>query len=144
MIRTTRIVSFLFIATLFAGCIPNPFQSQVRALLNETGVPYEFNGCHGGWVAREMHCNVSVRPEQINNFAAKLELQEALPYFDDEKRLIVIPDSQDPSSSFFRNKYRKSFGMQQWVPTKHGFASAIFFYNQKTGKGCLYLSIAYG
>jgi hypothetical protein len=141
-IRT--LVVILIVSIVLSGCVRNPFESQVRALLNETGVPYKLNGCHGGWVRREMYCDVDISPDKINDFAAKLGLQAALPYFEGEKRFIIVSEKQNPADSILRDKYKKSFGIQQWVPTKHGFASAILFYNQKTGKGCLYLSIAYG
>lgn len=125
------------------GCGAHPFNAQARSLLDETGVSYELKGCHGGWISRAMYCDVNVSPNQINDFAVKLGLQEALPNFEGEKRLIIVANNQNPSASSLRKKYKKAFEIQQWVPARHGFASAILFYEDKTGQGCLYLSIAY-
>jgi hypothetical protein len=135
------LVSFLFILT---GCQSHLVENQVNALLDETQAEYQLIGCSGGWVAREMYCEVFITKNELNEFIDKLGLNESLPYFKGEKRIIIVSDDQHPCSSKLRKKYTKAFGIQQWHPTRHGFASVILFYNKKTERGCLYLSIAYG
>ncbi len=128
---------------LTAGCGTHPMEDEVKALLDETGAPYRLLQIHGGWVRRELHCELAVAPAHLAGFASKLGLDQP-PYFEGEKRLVVLPPGERTCSASLRQRYGRSFGVQQWRPTRHGFASAIFFYDQQSGKGCLFLSIAYG
>ncbi len=90
-----------------------------------------------------MYCHVNVSRDHLDKLAAALGLNEGIRYTDIKTRLIVVPDDRDPAEASFRNKYEKHIQIQQWVPTRYGFGSAILFYNRTTGKGCLYLSLAF-
>jgi hypothetical protein len=139
----TRFFQYVFLAiTLLATGCQHPFSDQVQSLLNETGAEYELHDLSGGWIKREMHCRISILPDELTKVVTTLGLSEPLPYFNGETRLITVSDS--PCSSHLRKRYSKAFGIQQWTPTRHGFSSAILFYNETTHEGCLFLSIAYG
>jgi len=128
--------------------MPQPLKAsssdQIRGLLDETNAEYEIIDCAGGFFSREMYCEISVSKTELNKLIENLGLSEGLPYFKEEKRIIFVSDDTNPCSSSLRKKYIKAFGIQQWNPTRHGFASVILFYNNKTERGCLFLSIAYG
>tara|TARA_B100000315_G_scaffold243179_1_gene266289 strand:- start:250 stop:690 length:441 start_codon:yes stop_codon:yes gene_type:complete len=143
-IKIVLLVLLSFSFLYLFGCQRSPFKDQVKNLLDDTKVKHQLVGCAGGMFNREMSCEVIVSEDDIDNFVLSLGLNEDLPYFKGEKRLIVVSDNQLASTSALREKYSKAFGAQQWNPSRHGFASVIFFYNKKTELGCLFLSIAYG
>ncbi len=136
------------VATIIASrFIPHPFSNQVNALLDETGASYQLKDCSGGWVARELHCDITISSHELSKVLDKLEFNKELWHEEDPlemKHLVIVPDSQNPCSSKLRNEYLKYLHRQHWTPSRHSFDSAILFYNKKTGEGCLFLGIAYG
>jgi len=143
--RIKKIIVFGFILLSF-GLQPTSAQpgNKIRDLLDETGAECKIINSAGGFFSREMYCEISVSKAELNKLIENLGLSEGLPYFEGEKRIIIVADGTNPCSAALRKKYKKAFGIQQWIPTRHGFASVILFYNNKTERGCLYLSIAYG
>jgi hypothetical protein len=131
-------------AVAISALIPNPFYDEVQALLDDTGATYEIRDCSGGWVSRTMHSEISISRSELAALVRTWELDADLPYFEGDTRLILVPDDKNPCSSDLRAKYSSSFGIQQWTPSRHGFASVVVFYNQKAERACLFLSIAYG
>jgi hypothetical protein len=131
-------------AVAISALIPNPFYDEVQALLDDTGATYEIRDCSGGWASRTMHSEISISRSELAALGRTWELDADLPDFEGDTRLILVPDDKNPCSSGLRAKYSSSFGIQQWTQSRHGFASVVVFYNQKTERACLFLSIAYG
>lgn len=142
--KKTIIIFAIFIILIFLWFIPHPLMDQVKALFDETGAYYKIKSCSGGKFTRKVHCKIIITHSELKKLIANWGLDESLPYFEGEKRLIFVPDDKNPSSYSLRKKYSKAFGIQQWLPTRHGFGSVILFYNKQKCEGCLFLSIAYG
>jgi len=138
------IVIGLALAIVAITQIPSPVQNQVKALLNDTGATYEFIDCSGGWFSRECHSEIKISKAELNKLIEEFALASPLPYFDDQTRLILVDGARGPCASELRTKYSKAFGIQQWNPSRHGFASVIIFFNQENNRACIFLSIAYG
>ena len=128
----------------FIVFVPNPFQGQVEALLEETGATFEVKRCSGGWISRSIHCEILISEPELESMTARLGLDEELPGFPGKLRLIGVDPEENPCSASLRETYSDAFSVQQWIPSRHGFAGGIFFYNGKTRRGCLFLSIASG
>jgi hypothetical protein len=126
--------------------IPSPSSStdQVGALLSEVGLSLKVERCHGGWTERNMYCRLKIQQSELPRIIEGLGLGQSLPNFEGKQRIINVTTGEDPCSAKLRNEFASSFGIQQWNPTRHGFASAVLFFNPETSESCLFLSIAYG
>jgi hypothetical protein len=91
-----------------------------------------------------MHSEISISPQELEKLTMELGLGDSLPFFKDQTRLILVDENKNPCASDLRAKYLTAFSVQQWSPSRHGFASVIVFYNSKTERACVFLSIAYG
>ena len=149
------IITLLIIVVAAFGALrlmPNPFESQVKSLIDETGANYPLIRCSGGWLERKMYCEVKISPKELPKVVEKLGLDQYLPSYmwredmpnSEKKKRLILVSTEDPCSSSLRKQYEKEFSQQQWTPSRHGFSSAIFFYNPSTQHGCFFLSIAYG
>lgn len=131
-------------ASMIWALIPNPFHDRVQALLNDTGAICQIRECSGGWFSREMHSEIEISPSELEKLITGLGLVEPLSSFRGQTRLILVDHNTNPCASDLRVKYRPAFDVQQWSPSRHGFASVIVFFNSRTERACVYLSLAYG
>ena len=90
-----------------------------------------------------MYCEFQISQNELPKIIQNLGLDEKLPYYD-SKRIIKVNGTEPICDSKLLEELSKNFGIQQWVPIRHGFASTILIYNESTELGCLMLSIAYG
>lgn len=118
------------------------FKHELELLLAESGAGFSELSCYGGWIKREMHCEFTISKQELPKLVANLQLNQKLPY-SESARLIRIQDGP-PCSSRTSADPDKNFGIQQWVPARHGFASSILIYSEARERACLLLSIAFG
>ena len=71
----------VIIGAVIWAFIPNPFYNEVQALLDDTGATYEIHDCSGGWVAREMHSEITISRSELEKLIEKWELAAPLPHF---------------------------------------------------------------
>jgi hypothetical protein len=119
------------------------FRGEVQALLSETGAKFTALSCFGGWIERKMYCEFKVGKDEVSKLAEGLGLDQKLPY-SEGTRLVRIHNDAPPCDATPRKELEHNFGIQQWIPVRHGFASSILIYNEDSETACLLLSIAYG
>jgi hypothetical protein len=120
--------------------VNSEFKSDVNKLLDESGDNYEIKACFGGWLKKELYCQIIIPNNQIQGFLVNLGLDKESTFYE-TKRIVYIDDGKDPCSNELRDDYSKYFDEEIYNPSRHGFNSAILFYNNLSDDGCLYLSI---
>lgn len=142
MMKIVLMIFLFCISFALEGCDIQHSDSNVRALLDETGVSYELKKSYSSIWYDLTYCDVIISQDQIDAFAAKLGLNNELKNHKGKTRFIVVPDYLSPSRVSL-GQYREDLAHTQWN-YKHGYTSALLFYNKKTGEGRLFLDTSFG
>jgi hypothetical protein len=142
-IRGLIFVSLVLSVSACQRASSSGFQDEVQSLLAETGAKFTTPSCFGGWIERKMYCEFKIGKEEVSKLVEDLGLDQKLPY-SESTRLVRIRKDASPCDGTRRKELEYNFGIQQWIPVRHGFASSILIYNEDSENACLLLSIAYG